>query len=65
MDDSNQPHDDERAPTAPARADEPDADDPLVARLRELSWPAPDDALRERSLERFRRLIAQRRREGV
>ena len=39
-----------------------DEDDPLVARLHALRWPQADDQTRERALERFRTLIAERER---
>ena len=38
----------------------PDEHDPLVARLHALKWPQADDETRERALEQFRKLIAER-----
>jgi hypothetical protein len=33
---------------------------PLEERLRELNWPQPPEGMRERSLEEFRRTLAER-----
>jgi len=38
----------------------PEGGDPLVDRLRRLHWPRADDETRERALEQFRRLMADR-----
>jgi hypothetical protein len=38
----------------------PEGEDPLTARLRKLRWPRADDETRERALDNFRKLIAER-----
>jgi hypothetical protein len=38
----------------------PEGEDPLASRLRALRWPEADDETRERALENFRKLIAER-----
>jgi hypothetical protein len=48
-----------RTPGPSADPDD-DADDPLVARLRTMTWPEPDDATRERCLREFRQRLAKR-----
>lgn len=51
--------DPERAPE-PLAEHSPEGEDALVARLRALRWPSVDESTRERALERFRKLVAER-----